>query len=213
MTRYIITYMKQDNNFFLYIGLNALLVLAYFFSPLRFQVIGLSGTLSVVFLALTLTPWQWLKRPQVISQFFGKRRKIWGVTAGSLALTHGLLGFAGFGRLRWQYLLNPEIMIGFIAWLVMLALILTSNSFARTKLGNWWKRIQLLVWFIIPFFLAHANILHSRSEGVPAIPVMILSLLMTVYAIIYTFQKKFGKLALIASGLVCTILILSTQFL
>lgn len=100
-----------------------------------------------------------------ISTFFGwrewlKRRKALGNYGFLYALLHVMTFFLiDYGldlRSIWRDVNNkPYILIGAIAFLLLLPLAVTSFNYWMKKLGKNWKRLHRLVYLISPLVLAH----------------------------------------------------------
>lgn len=104
-------------------------------------------TLRFLIIALAMTP---LRR--ITNQIeFTRNRRMLGLFALFYATVHLLVWMVFVLEFRWfaiaqEILDRPYITVGFIAYLILLALGITSPKFMVRKLGKNWKRLHKLVY-------------------------------------------------------------------
>lgn len=129
---------------------------------------GLLAT-QLTILALAITPLlrisgSW-KPVQNLLLWLQKRRRAIGVSAFGYATLHTLFYLREIGSLELVFLEleEPSLAIGWLAYLMMLVLAATSNTFSTRNLGPNWKKLQrtshivaialFLHWWLIDQFL------------------------------------------------------------
>jgi sulfoxide reductase heme-binding subunit YedZ len=122
--------------------------------------------IRMLILALALTPLRFLLNWSYLWQF----RRMIGLYAFFYTSLH-LLIFLMF-LLQWDWSAigreiaeRPYITIGFTAWVVMLALALTSFNYAQRKLGRNWKRLHRLVYLVNLLAVLHVIWIVRSSYG------------------------------------------------
>lgn len=151
-------------------------------NPVEFVTRSL-GTWTLVFLCLTLaiSPLRWLGAPSAIVRL---RRML-----GLYAFFYGSLHFLMYIWLdQWfdplaivaDILERPFIAAGFVAWLAMVPLALTSNRFAMRRLGSSWQRLHRLVYLLVPVAVLHFwwHKAGKNDIGEPAIYAAIVAVLL-----------------------------------
>lgn len=124
---------------------------------------------QLMILALAITPAMWLTKnwPRVhgIVRWLGKRRRYIGLAAFGYAALHTFFYIREIGSLDLVILELSEIELttGWLAFVILLALALTSNDFSVRWMGKRWKRLQrgaylaaaitALHWFLFDQFL------------------------------------------------------------
>ncbi|WP_102797254.1 protein-methionine-sulfoxide reductase heme-binding subunit MsrQ [Bowmanella denitrificans] len=114
------------------------------------------GAFNLLLLCLIISP---LVRWSRISQFMQVRRLL-GLYAFFYALLH-LASYILFElQLEWQLLLSeivkrPYITVGFSAWIILLALTLTSNKAAQRRLGRNWQKLHNWVYLAAGLIALH----------------------------------------------------------
>ncbi len=108
-----------------------------------------TGEWSIRFLllALAMTP---LRQLTGLVDFVRQRRMV-GLFAWFYASLHFLVWLSFVWGFRWgtvgaEIIERPYITVGFLAWVILLALALTSPKFMVRKLGRNWKRLHRLVY-------------------------------------------------------------------
>lgn len=108
-----------------------------------------TGEWSIRFLllALAMTP---LRQVTGLVDFVRQRRMV-GLFAWFYASLHFLVWLSFVWGFRWgtvgaEIIERPYITVGFLAWVILLALALTSPKFMLRKLGRNWKRLHRLVY-------------------------------------------------------------------
>lgn len=151
-------------------------------NPVEFVTRSL-GTWTLVFLCLTLaiSPLRWLGAPAMLVRL---RRML-----GLYAFFYGSLHFLMYVWLdQWfdmpailaDILERPFIAAGFLAWLLMIPLALTSNRFAMRRLGSRWQRLHRLVYLLVPVGVLHFwwHKAGKNDIGEPAIYAVIVGILL-----------------------------------
>ncbi len=104
-------------------------------------------TLRLLLVTLAVTPLKRLtgwRRPVLW-------RRMLGLFSFFYAVLHFLVWLALDRELLWSQILEdltkrPFVMVGFAAWLILLALAVTSNLWSMRRLGANWKRLHRLVY-------------------------------------------------------------------
>lgn len=100
-------------------------------------------TLQLLILTLLVSPLsRWLRQPALIRvrRLLGLWCFAWG--SGHVT-TYLMLELAGDGHLLLSEILHrPNLLLGALAWLVLLALALTSNRWAQRQMGRGWQRLH-----------------------------------------------------------------------
>jgi sulfoxide reductase heme-binding subunit YedZ len=84
------------------------------------------------------------------------RREL-GILMGMMALMH----YFSFLMVNWEFLQSnpPEPTLwmasGFLAIILTVVLLITSNNWAVKKMGKWWKRLHRLVYVILVLVVVH----------------------------------------------------------
>ena len=113
-------------------------------------------SLRILCLALAVTPLARLLRGSELLQF----RRMVGLYAFAYATIHFLaylvLDLGNYaGAILEDIAKRPFITVGFVAWLILLAMALTSTRAAMFKLGPLWKRLHRLVYLAAPLAALH----------------------------------------------------------
>lgn len=152
-----------------------------FLTPL-YSIGKLFGTAAALMLAITLMPgilgrFGVFPEIRVISMLF---RRHLGIVTYLLAVSHALImyllpslafGFAPLMQFQW---------FGVLALVFGLPLFVTSNDVAIRLLGQWWKRLQKLVYIMLLFAALHTTAVGSRS-GLLLFGVLVLEVGSKVY--------------------------------
>ena len=112
--------------------------------------------LRLLLITLAVTPlrrlsgWNWLV----------KLRRMLGLYAFFYASLHFMVWVWLDQQLVWVDMLadivkRPYVTVGFVAWLLLVPLALTSNRFAIRKLGRRWQQLHRLVYVIAPLAVLH----------------------------------------------------------
>ncbi|MEX1670934.1 sulfite oxidase heme-binding subunit YedZ [Zhongshania guokunii] len=118
----------------------------------------MTGEWSIRLLLVTLavTPLrQWLNMPKLI-----RFRRMLGLYAWFYASLHFLAVLTYLFGWDWDIALEelserPYIIVGFLAWLFMLPLGVTSNAKAIRALGRNWKKVHKLIYFVAVLAWVH----------------------------------------------------------
>ncbi|MBB3048864.1 sulfoxide reductase heme-binding subunit YedZ [Litorivivens lipolytica] len=115
-----------------------------------------SWALNFLLLTLLVSPArQWLKRPGLI-----RYRRMLGLFAFFYASLHAfcvatyILGW-DWGILQEELRERPYMLVGFLAWLTLVPLALTSNRFSVRRLGRRWGILHRLVYATLLLTLLH----------------------------------------------------------
>lgn len=126
------------------------------------------SALILLFASLTISP---LRRISNTPSLMALRRPV-GLWAFAIATLH-LFIFA-HGYLGWQLSLlleelneRPYILVGSLAWVLLIPLVITSTRGWQRKLGTRWKRLHALVYLVGCFVCAHV-IWQVRSDWIEA---------------------------------------------
>ena len=122
-----------------------------------------TGTFSaqLLVIALAITPlqrvakrWKQLIRP---TRWLVSRRRHIGVASFVYALAHTVLYLLEMDDLYevWIKAFDFELLIGWLGFLGLLMLAVTSNSISVNALGKYWKRLQRLAYPIAAFVFLH----------------------------------------------------------
>lgn len=116
--------------------------------------------------ALAVTPLRYLLAAPSIWQY----RRMIGLFALFYVLLHFLVFLVFLLQLQWSVLgreiaERPYITVGFIAFVLMLPLGLTSSQFARRRLGPRWKKLHRLVYVINILAVLHVLWVLRSSYG------------------------------------------------
>ncbi len=127
-----------------------------------------AGTLLIVL--LFLSPLSKIFRMKLLLLLMGFRREV-GILMGYFACIHGV-GYmmqgldiqTMFSLPGWNFVRLAPV-FGFVAMILLLPLIFTSNRIATRALGIWWKRIHFLVYPAFILVVLHrAFIVAGRGE-------------------------------------------------
>ena len=127
-----------------------------------------TGTWALNFLLLTLcvSPLrQWLKMPALI-----RYRRMLGLFCFFYATLHILC--VGTYIVGWDWAIlqeelreRPYMLAGFLAWLTLVPLALTSNRFSVRKLGSRWRSLHRLIYLSLLLALLHLVWLVRSDVG------------------------------------------------
>ncbi|MEZ5653424.1 MAG: protein-methionine-sulfoxide reductase heme-binding subunit MsrQ [Burkholderiaceae bacterium] len=126
-------------------------------NPIEF-VTRSTGTWTLVLLCVTLavTPLRWLTG----QPWWLRLRRMLGLWTFFYACAH-LTTWVWFdqwfdlGEMWHDVLKRPFITVGFVAWLLLLALAITSNSASMRALGRRWHTLHRLIYAIAPLAVLH----------------------------------------------------------
>lgn len=144
-------------------------LLGFFFPELRKDFGEAAGNLLIFI--LFLSPISKIFRIRLFQQLMGLRREL-GITFGYLATVHGLgyLTDPFIGALFKEHLLSQPLLIGwpllcgFLAYLLTLPLLLTSNTLANRILGGRnWKLLHRSVYLMALLAVAHRFAMNGMT--------------------------------------------------
>lgn len=130
------------------------------------------GFFALVFLVATLavsTLRRLLGKPVLV-----KWRRPIGLAAFAIATAHVLVyvtiyqGFA-LSPIIEDIGKRPYIMIGFLAWLLLLPLAFTSTTSARRRLGNTWTKLHRAIYVIVPLAILHQGMAQKADLAQTAV--------------------------------------------
>jgi DMSO/TMAO reductase YedYZ heme-binding membrane subunit len=106
-------------------------------------------------------------------------RRTLGVAMFFAALSHYLFGVL-FHVIKFNRLPEPKLyfFFGLLALFLSLWLALTSNTFAKKKMGKWWKRLHSATYLIVWLIFAH----------VVLIDISLISVLILIFAVLETYS-------------------------
>ena len=114
------------------------------------------GSLNILLITLAVSPLaRRLRAPALV-----RLRRLLGLYAFFYALLH-LLTFVIFElQLEWQLIAEeiikrPFITLGFLAWVILLALTLTSTKGFQKRLGRRWQKLHNLIYLAAPLVVVH----------------------------------------------------------
>jgi len=147
-------------------------------------------TLRALLLALAMTP---LRQLTGSSQFVRNRRMI-GLFALFYASVHLLVWMSFLLGFRWraigeELLQRPYITVGFAAYVILVALGITSPKAMVRKLGRNWKRLHRLVYLAGVLGLVHLLWIQRTDLVEVAVYGAILALLLG-YRVVQRLQKR-----------------------
>ena len=104
---------------------------------------------------------------------------------GMLALIHGITFIIPNWQFVWSISLKPTLWLisGFLALLLTLFLLVTSNDWAVKKMGKWWKRLHRLVYVIFVLVVVHVialKIIGRPLDLVTLFDILLLPVLLVI---------------------------------
>lgn len=135
--------------------------------PSWHDLLHISGEFSARLLVITLvlTPLRTVLPTWRLAAWLMARRRWLGVAAFGYAALH--LAFYGIHEGLWTELAQPEILTGWLAFLIFVPLALTSNHASVVAMGRSWKRLQRGAYLAAVFTVLHWFLLEY--EVVPAL--------------------------------------------
>ncbi len=162
-----------------------------------------TGVISVQLLVFTLaiTPvTQLLKRwvygyskTKIIIGWLLQRRRNFGVASFVYAVIHTMLYLIETGEfdIVWQEAKTIEYGFGWIAFVVLLPLALTSNNTSMKRLGKRWKQLQQLVYVLVVVTFIHwFGFGFFVESGVFWLSLIIVAKLVQLYCIYQPMRKS-----------------------
>lgn len=144
--------------FFMFSVLGMLLNMVWVFGRIT-ETNGFTEFPTMLMLMLTMVPSitaklpvKWLQRP---SGFLLYYRRSLGIHTALWAIVHSLMEFHAFMGLDARNLLKPDMLLGITALVVFIILLATSNNASMRRLRERWKKLQSLVWVLVPVIIAH----------------------------------------------------------
>lgn len=126
-----------------------LLLLTLAVSPVRRLSVRLSRAVALHF-GRRMSDWNWLvrlRRPLALFSFF--------YASLHIALYVGLDAGLEWETLREELIERPGLLIGLLAWCLMLPLAATSNQASMRRLGRWWRILHRLAYPAAVLVLLH----------------------------------------------------------
>ena len=162
-----------------------------------------SGKWSARFMiiAMAVTPLRMLFKGWQFPSWLIKRRRYFGVAAFGYGLLHFVFFLMREGDLSYIFadIGQTWMWTGWLAFIILVPLALTSNDWSIRKLGSRWKRLQQLVYFAAVLALAHW-VLHRYNFG-PALLWFVPLALLEAYRIRFNFLRSRPALAGQAMGI------------
>ncbi len=154
-----------------------------------------SGEFSARFLVISLmiTPLMFLTNGQRWVRWLMARRRYIGVAAGSYAMLHViiyLLDKGSFGPIL-EDMVKIGIWTGWLASLIFIPLVITSNDCSVAKFGKNWKKIQKFSYAAAVLTLAHWVLVDF--DFIPALVHFIPLTLLQIYRYVHLSQKRKGR--------------------
>ena len=88
---------------------------------------------------------------------------------------------------------RPYIFVGFLAWLILVPLGITSAGVIRKKMGKYWRQLHKLTYVVVILGWLHL-LWISRSDIGDALLYGVIFLLLLLYRVHIAAQKRFTKL-------------------
>jgi DMSO/TMAO reductase YedYZ heme-binding membrane subunit len=132
-----------------------------------------SSLVGSLFLLLTLLPKNLLRFEQFAQRIWlrslARIRRELGIASGVWFIFHAVLSVRKYFNLEDNLLTQltyREILPGFLALLVFIILLATSNPQSQKLLKHNWKRLHSSIWVVLPLILIHIILvtLHYRGE-------------------------------------------------
>ena len=152
---------------------------------------GLWG-LRFLLLPLCVTPLRWLTGINQLTRF----RRMLGLYAFFYALLHmllylGLDQFFDFSEIWHDIIKRPFITVGFINFVALLPLVLTStNKMVKRLGGRRWKKLHKLTYFVAMAACLHFLMLVKADIREPVIYIIVVSVLLAVRLIHHLRLQK-----------------------
>lgn len=121
--------------------------------------------LRMLLITLAVTPLRWLTG----ANWLVRLRRMLGLWAFAYAMLHFLVFIVFEHGLAlaavWEDIVErPYILIGFTAWLILLALAVTSPKAMVRRLGKRWKRLHQAVYLAAPLAILHFFMLTKSDD-------------------------------------------------
>lgn len=154
--------------------------------------LSLLAVVGMVLLVLTVVPNNVVRLGLVPAQQLARvvrhRRSI-GILGGIAVTSHAALAlwFSGFD---FRVFLLPSIVPAALALVIVVAMLVTSNRWIKTKMAMRWKSLQSLVWIALPLGAVHGMYagggLVSRLSWVPlGVLVLVVGWAVVEYALVH----------------------------
>ncbi|GHB41039.1 hypothetical protein GCM10007094_33100 [Pseudovibrio japonicus] len=151
-----------------------------------------SGEFSARFLVISLmiTPLMFATNGQRWVRWLMARRRYIGVAAGGYAALHVAIYLLDMGALApiIEDMFKIGIWTGWLASLIFIPLVMTSNDWSVAKLGNNWKKIQKFSYAAAVLTLAHWVLVNF--DFIPALVHFIPLTLLQVYRYVHLSKKR-----------------------
>ena len=148
-------------------------------------------SLILIVLTLSISP---LSKIKIFKNFFLLRRQV-GLFAFYYICLH-LISYVVLDHFfNWEFILKdiykrPFITLGFLSFVLILPLAITSNNNVIKKLTyNTWKKIHRLIYFIAPLATLHFYLITKSDKTEPIIYLVIINLLLA-FRIFHYFTKN-----------------------
>lgn len=132
--------------------------------------------------------WRWI---------FAERRAI-GIASGLYAILHifSYFGKEAFQSKAFEQLLTKTYLtVGFLAFLILMILLLTSNNISVKKLGiKKWKSLHRIVYLAGALIMAHVFLIEKANLALLALMILPIAALEIFRAAKWIYRKRFQKL-------------------
>ena len=136
--------------------------------------------MGLLVLTLSLNPLQYLFPRSTFLKKINHHRRILGVACFSYAAVHVFCFIIKRGSLAatFRFLLHPALLPGAIAFIIFLALALTSNNYSVKEMGFLnWKKLHKTVYIAEALIFIHMLFLSPRVGFLVFIPLVTLQLI------------------------------------
>ncbi len=167
---------------------------------------------GIAFLVLTLIPNNLLKLQLPILKGatpllarLTKYRRDFGIIAGLIILAHVAFVLLGAGvvtladpiNINWAMIgmaiFSKQVILGFISFVIIVLMLLTSSNVIHRALGKKWKLLQSLIWLVVPLALAHFNLVTNKIDLPTLIGFGAIILLVIIEFIVYSRRPSIDE--------------------
>jgi len=155
------------------------------------------GDWALRFLCLTLavTPLQTISKWRGMAEY----RQLLGLYTGFYATLHLWVYLVVDQALQWSaiggdILESRYIWFGVIAYLIILALMLTSSAWAKKQMGKYWKKLHRLIYLAAVSAMIHYLWQLKGNLAEPMLYVLIITLLLGFRVLVWLKKRHFNRL-------------------